>query len=235
MKHIEKHRRRAVRLKGYDYSRAGAYFVTVCTQSKLNLFGDIVDGAMQLNNAGRMVEKWWIELNHKFDNVETDEYIIMPNHFHGIIILTTANPMQDAHAEGTSTGTKDAHTGAKGTHIGAESTHIGAKGAHIGAKGAHIGAKGAHIGAKGAHIGAKGAHIGAPLQEIMQWLKTMTTNEYIRGVKQSGWRPFPGKLWQRSYYDHIIRNENELNLAREYIMYNPIRWPKDKYNVELLH
>jgi len=148
--------------------------VTVCIQGKICLFGDIADGAMQMNDAGRMAEKWWIELNHKFDNVETDEYVVMPNHFHGIIMLTIANPIQ-------------------------------------------------------------GAHTGAPLQEIMQWFKTMTTNEYIRGVKQKGWPPFPGKLWQRSYYDHIIRNENELNLAREYIMYNPIRWPKDKYNVESLH
>ena len=61
--------------------------------------------------------------------------------------------------------------------------------------------------------------------------KTMTTNEYIRGVKGTGWEPFPGKLWQRSYYDHIIRDDDKLNLARRYVIGNPTQWPKDKYNV----
>ena len=94
---MEKHHRRAIRLKGYDYSRAGAYFVTVCTQRKVYLLGDVVDGALQPNGAARMVEKWWTELNQKFNNVETDEYIIMPNHFHGIIVLATASFTKGAH------------------------------------------------------------------------------------------------------------------------------------------
>jgi len=58
----------------------------------------------------------------------------------------------------------------------------------------------------------------------------MTTNEYIRGVKQNGWSTFPGKLWQRNYYEHIVRNENELNRIREYIMNNPLQWELDRKN-----
>jgi len=67
----------------------------------------------------------------------------------------------------------------------------------------------------------------------VQWFKTMTTNEYIRGVKQYGWPPFPGKLWQRNYYEHIIRNENELNRIREYIINNPMQWALDGENPDV--
>ena len=84
---------------------------------------------------------------------------------------------------------------------------------------------------------ALGAHAGAPLlkkdvalSEIVQWFKTMTTNDYIRGVKQLGWAPFKGKLWQRNYYEHIIRNEDELDHIREYIAGNPINWALDDDN-----
>ena len=84
--------RRSIRLKGYDYSQAGAYFVTIVTQDRACLFGEVVDGEMGLNDAGRMVEKWWAELHHKFPNVQTDEFVIMPNHFHGIIMIMS-NPV----------------------------------------------------------------------------------------------------------------------------------------------
>jgi len=84
----ERHHRRSIRLKGYDYKQAGAYFVTICTQTRASFFGDVVDGEMQLNDAGRMIEHWWAELNEKFSAVETDEFVIMPNHLHGIIVIT---------------------------------------------------------------------------------------------------------------------------------------------------
>ena len=77
-----------------------------------------------------------------------------------------------------------------------------------------------------------GAHAGAPLHKIVQWFKTMTTNEYLRGVKQYGWPRCAGRLWQRGYYEHIIRNEKSLNLIREYIASNPLCWPSDPENPE---
>jgi putative transposase len=82
---------------------------------------------------------------------------------------------------------------------------------------------------------SKGAHIGAPLHgvsipKIIQWFKTMTTNEYIRGVKQLGWQSFSQKLWQRSFYDHIIRDERGLHQIREYIRANPMMWDQDGEN-----
>jgi putative endonuclease len=77
---------------------------------------------------------------------------------------------------------------------------------------------------------AKGGHAGPPLQRIVQWFKTMTTNNYIHGVKEHGWQPFKGILWQRSFYEHVIRNDEALNRIREYIQTNPQRWDLDREN-----
>ena len=168
------HHRRSIRLKGYGYSQAGAYFVTICAQNRECLFGEILDGEMALNDAERMVEKWYRELENKFADIVCDQCAIMPNHIHFVI-----------------------QTG---------------------------------VGADLRVCPDTGEHIGSPLHTVIQWFKTMTTNEYIRGVKQNGWSTFPGKLWQRNYYEHIVRDENELNRIREYIVNNPMQWEMDWEN-----
>jgi len=209
-----KHHRRSIRLQGYDYAQPGAYFVTLVTQGREPLFGRVVNGQMQPNDAGRMVERWWAELGNKYPHIVPDTRVVMPNHFHGIVIIT------------------DNHVGT-GNDVGADLRVCpDERGAHPNT-GAHVGAPlhpgaGAHPNT-GAHPGA-GAHIGAPLPAIVQWFKTMTTNEYIRGVKTLGWTPFPGKLWQRNYYEHIIRNDASLNRIRQYIIDNPARWDADAEN-----
>jgi REP element-mobilizing transposase RayT len=81
------HHRRSIRLKGYNYAQAGAYFVTICTQGRECLFGEIKNGEMELNPAGRMVQAVWEELPEHYSGVEVDEFIVMPNHVHGIIII----------------------------------------------------------------------------------------------------------------------------------------------------
>ena len=252
----DKHHRRSIRLKGYDYAQPGAYFVTIVAQGRECLFGDAVNGEMRLNDAGRMVERWWAELGKKYPDVIPDAGVVMPNHFHGIVIITdgAGAHIEGAHIEG-------AHI--EGAHIGAPlrptaaADDVGADlrvcpGTDAGARGD----VGAHIGAPlrpttvaddvnaGAHIGAPlrpttvaddvnaGARTGAPIPEIVQWFKTMTTNEYIRGVKNLGWTPFPGKLWQRNYYEHIIRNDASLNRIRQYIADNPAHWADDTENPE---
>ena len=83
----EKHHRHSMRLLGYDYAQVGAYFVTSVTKDRVCLFGEIFDGEMRLNDGGRMIEQWWFELNRKFSTVETDEFVVMPNHFHGIVVI----------------------------------------------------------------------------------------------------------------------------------------------------
>jgi REP element-mobilizing transposase RayT len=89
-----------MRLKGYDYSEAGAYFVTVCAQNRECLFGDVVDGEMRLNDAGQMVQNIWNDLPARYPDVETDEFVVMPNHLHGIIVIVGA-PLVGAHSFGT--------------------------------------------------------------------------------------------------------------------------------------
>ena len=79
------YRRRSLRLKHYDYSKAGFYFITICTQDRLHLFGEIVDGIMVLNDAGRMIHTLWYDIANDFENVKLHQFIIMPNHIHGII------------------------------------------------------------------------------------------------------------------------------------------------------
>ncbi len=83
----EKHHRRSIRLRNYDYANPGAYFVTICTQYRECLFGDVVYGEMKLNDIGNMVKRVWHQLQIKYSNVEIDEFIVMPNHMHGIIVF----------------------------------------------------------------------------------------------------------------------------------------------------
>ncbi len=80
-------RRRSIRLKGYDYAQAGAYFVTVCTQERACLFGDVVDGEMLLSDAGRIVQTVWEALPNHYPYADLDAWIIMPNHVHAVIVL----------------------------------------------------------------------------------------------------------------------------------------------------
>ena len=185
----DKHHRRSIRLKGYDYTQPGGYYITIVVQERECLFGDVVDGKMRLNDAGGMVERWWAELGNKFPHVIPDTCVVMPNHFHGIVVITDEQRT-------------------------------------------HVGYQGAHNDHQGAHNDHQGAHTGAPLPEIVQWFKTMTTNEYIRGVKTLGWIPFSGKLWQRNYYEHIIRSDVSLERIQQYITDNPARWDEDDENPE---
>ena len=111
----DKHHRRSIRLKDYDYSQAGAYFVTVVTQDRACLFGEVANGGMQLNDAGAVIEHWWIELPHKFATVDTDEFVIMPNHFRGIIVITDEPVGADLCVGPNPEGAHPAH---QGTHAG---------------------------------------------------------------------------------------------------------------------
>jgi REP element-mobilizing transposase RayT len=83
----KRQRRRIARLKDYDYSQAGAYFITICTQDRACLFGEVVDGEMRLNKSGRMVETVWVELPYFYPGVDIDTFIVMPNHVHGIVLI----------------------------------------------------------------------------------------------------------------------------------------------------
>ncbi|MGR3294239.1 MAG: transposase [Candidatus Scalindua sp.] len=172
--------------------------MTICTQDSLHLFGGITNDEMVLNDSGMMIEKWWNELKNKFPNIELNEFVVTPNHFHGIIQIINTDPIP----------------------VGADlrvcpDVHPNASPDNADNRDA------------GKHI--KGEHIGSPLHTMIQWFKTMSTNEYIRNVKNNHWPPFNKKLWQRNYYEHIIRNEKSYSHISEYIKTNPLKWLEDKY------
>jgi len=200
------HHRHSIRLKGYDYSQAGLYFVTICTQNHLCLFGKIKNGEIILNDAGIMIDKWWNELKHKYRNIKLHEQIIMPNHFHSIIQIINETDSVGADLRVCPDDTwQTSKTG--------QSHRI------------------APTGKEKSGERASGEHIGSPLHAMIQWFKSMTTNEYIRGVKNNDWPRFNKKLWQRNYYEHIIRNEKSCCQILEYVQTNPVKWQDDKYYV----
>ena len=184
------HRRRSIRLQGYDYSCSGAYFVTMCTENRECLFGEIVADEMRLNDAGQMVQMVWEQLPDHYPGVDVDGFVVMPNHIHGIIVLA-------------------------GDPVGA--TLCGPPGQ-----------------ARGQGQARGPAPTRMSLPDVVQRFKSFTTTLCRRGVKERGWPPFPGRFWQRNYYEHIVRNDDELNCIRAYIQMNPARWAWDRQNADAI-
>lgn len=207
------HHRRSIRLKGYDYSHPGAYFVTICTQDRAVLFGEVGDGEMWLNDAGAMVQSVWEEMSAFYPGVETDSFVVMPNHIHGIVILVGAAPCGRPDDLGQPQGMGQPQGVAPMLSLaGVVRVSVQAQGPGD---------------PKGQPQGV------APtlsLSDVVHRFKTLTTKRYSEGVKRYGWPPFPGRLWQRNYYEHVIRNEESLNRIRQYIADNPARWALDREN-----
>ena len=190
-------KRRSIRLKGYDYAQEGVYYVTVCVGERACLFGDVRDGEMMLNDAGRTVDKWWSELPQKYNTVKIDEYQVMPNHLHGIIMIVENDETGDVGA-GFPRPVNDKGRGNRAP--------------------------------KGrGNRAPKGRGNRAPtLGQIIAYFKYGTTKQ-INMIRNT-----PGvRLWQRNYYEHIIRSERDLTRVREYIINNPGKWVEDEYNSSL--
>ncbi|WP_413172537.1 transposase [Anabaena azotica] len=187
------HHRRSIRLKGYDYSQQGAYFVTICTYQRNCLFGEIVDGEMKLNTNGEIAKGCWLSLHQHFQNVELDEFVIMPNHLHGIILIVN-NP--------------DAEGEALANQYSQQKTNLSSQCF-------------APTGEKIKINGTKRQSLAA----IIQNYKSVSTRQVNRINKAKG-----NVIWQRNYYEHIIRNEEALNNIRQYIVTNPINWAEDEEN-----
>jgi REP element-mobilizing transposase RayT len=154
------------------YPKAGAYYVTIDVQNRECFLGEIVDCEMILNEAGKMVDEQWIALLERFSNIELDVYQVMPNHFHGIIVVTE------------------------------------------------------NVDTKNAVVQNKKPTLG----DIIGAFKSITTHEYILGVDNKNWPQFYKKLWQRNYYEHVIRDKKDLSRIRDYIQSNPANWDEDEEN-----
>src|SRR3990172_7499849 len=185
-----KHHRRSIRLPGYDYGQATAYFVTICTQNRECIFGDVIERQMVLNDPGKVVESVWRELPEHYPGVAVDACAVMPNHLHGIIILVGAGPSACPHPPGQPQGVD----GGPGRPQGVAPTKA------------------------------------LSLPDVVQRFKSLTTAKYRKGVRDSGWQPFAGRLWQRNYYEHVIRDGDDLDRTRQYIAENPLRWQEDPEN-----
>jgi REP element-mobilizing transposase RayT len=206
-----RHRRRSIRLPDYDYASPGWYFVTICEHRRRPLFGTITDdGTISLSPAGAMVTDWWHRLPAKFPHLALDAFVAMPNHIHGLLCLHGPPPADPAvvRADPRVRPATDPRVRPTPPDPGIP--------------------MGAAMG--GTHTGAAngGAHTGAPLPRIIQWWKTMTTNAYIRGVRDHGWPRFGGRLWQRNYWERVVRNDHELANVRRYIAENPQHWHRDR-------
>ena len=163
------HHRRSIRLPDYDYTQAGAYFVTMVVRDRSCLFGEIANGEVQLNETGMLVVDTWEWLATQYAYVTLDEYVVMPNHLHGIIVIDTRRG-----------GSRTAPT-----------------------------------------MPSKRK----PLGRLVGAFKTVMTKQFNRAHGTKG-RP----IWQRNYYEHIIRDGNELARIRKYILDNPAQWAFDREN-----
>jgi len=172
----EKHNRRSIRLRGYDYSKPGAYYVTICTENHDCLFGEIENGKMRLNESGEIIKNEWKNTRKIRPNVILDKYVIMPDHFHAIIIIEPELLDYPRINDNNSMERADR------IRFRSPSKNLGA---------------------------------------IIRGFKSATAKQ-INILRQTPGAP----LWQRNYYEHILRNENDLNRIRTYIINNPSNWKK---------
>jgi REP element-mobilizing transposase RayT len=183
------HHRRSIRLKGYDYTQAGAYFITICTFQRENIFGEIVNREMKLSKFGLVASQQWEKLIKRFPNIELGAFVIMPNHSHGIIQIVerevqrrdTASRFNDQNDESS-------------RRVPTERFQ---------------------------------KPVAGSIPTIVRSYKSAVAYRInlMRNDKNTN-------VWQRNYYEHVIRNEKELETITKYIEYNPMNWQLDRDNVE---
>ncbi len=177
-------RRRSLRLPSYDYASPGAYHVTICARNREPVFGAIDDDCFVGNEFGAVAEREWRLLPERYQHVRLDEWVLMPNHLHGIVVLTDDEwPVSDRTGRGRSRTTP---------------TTDGTSRANASRK---------------------------PLGRIIGAFKTVSTKKINRLRDTAG-----VSIWQRGYYEHIIRSDASLSAIREYIRSNPAAWSEDAEN-----
>ena len=178
----DRYRRRSIRLKGHDYSKPGYYHVTICSQDRECLFGEIIDRKMTLNEIGEIIDMQWRNLSVKYPRIGNNDYVIMPNHLHRIIHIQRRGGVAPP-VDGKSPGNPGA--------------------------------------------GTAPLHKTPNLGQIVGFLKYITT-KLVNTMYET-----PGKkLWQRGFFDQILRNETDVYEIRTYIKNNPRNWIDDEYNPE---
>ena len=200
----EIHHRRSIRLKGYDYSQAGWYFITLVCENRICRFGNIVNGEMILNDFGQIAYDEWVKLAERYADFELDVFQIMPNHMHGIITLNSVVRATLAVAQNDVNHQHD---------VNLPNNH--------------------DIQIDGDVVGIRAGASPAPtartaVSDIVGAYKSLVANGCLEIFKSRN--VTMGKLWQRNYYEHIIRNEQSYERISNYILMNPKKWNEDKFH-----
>ena len=223
------HHRKSIRLKGYDYSQAGLYFITICCQDRICRFGKIVgvenfQPEMILNDAGKIADECWLEIPKHFPNAKLHEHVVMPNHVHGIIELTDANVgVENFQPLPNKTG----------NIVGAENfLPLPNKTGNI------VGVENFQP-LQNTTSTSAGAENFLPLRQRNEFQKMIprSIGSIVKGYKIGVTKWFraraenfqPLQIWQRNYYEHIIRNEQSYQTISDYIINNPAKWNDDKF------
>ena len=196
------HNRRSIRLKGYDYALAGAYFITICCEYRICRFGKVVNDEMILNKFGIIAYEEWIKLADRFINFELDVFQIMPNHIHMILVL------------------KDVAVGAG--LAPAQNKNIINNFINNFINDEIVDDENQRAGASPAPTVQT-----ASISDIIGAYKSIVFNACLAIYKDKNEQM--GKLWQRNYYEHIIRNEQSYQNISNYIINNPAKWDEDKF------
>ena len=196
------------RYKNYDYSEDGFYFITICTKNRVELFGDIVGDEMVLSEDGKIAEKFWLKISGHFPFVKLDEFVIMPNHIHGIINIVPAGENNNEN-NNVGTGHCPVHT------VGhCPVPTVG----HCPVPTVGQCPVPTQKYSKFGHVMPKS------ISTIIGSFKSIVTKTINQKYKSDN------IIWQPRFYDRIIRNENELNRIRQYIIDNPYKWALDRNN-----
>ncbi len=185
-----KRNRKSIRLKGYDYSQPGHYFITICTHERQHLFGTIRDGSIQLNDMGEIADQCWRAIPEHYPGVQLDAYVIMPDHVHGVLVVTDRN-------------------------VGAETDNVGAQMGDVGAQN-FVPLREPIVPGPGKNH-RFGKTIPRSIATIVRGFKTGVTKWARKNTDHH-------IVWQRNYYEHIVRDGDAMNRIRRYIRDNPSEW-----------
>jgi putative transposase len=206
--------RRSSRLDGFDYRTPGAYFVTLCTHARDHLFGEVEDDEMVLNSSGRLLAHFWARTAGDGRLPPPWDFVVMPNHVHGVVWLPRIRPSVRWPIGVGARRPFDRDVVSVSDEVATERCPAAKMDA------SPLQRIDAEPRAKGSDPGSLGALVGA--------FKSMVTCKINRTRKTPG---LP--VWQRGYYERVIRNERELAAVRQYILDNPSRWPDDPNNLRV--
>ena len=220
------HHRRSIRLKGYDYSADGLYFITICTKERNHYFGRVIDGKMVLNERGQIVKNEWLNtINVRKDEVILHEYIVMPNHFHAIIEICRRGVSHTPQIHTPQSHTPQSHTPQSHTpqsHTPQSHTPQ----SHTPDDGLTTSDRGVcDTIDRGVCDTIDRGVCNTPLRS-----PSKTLGSIIRGFKSAVTKQIGFPVWQRNYHEHIIRNTNAFTKISNYILNNPAQWHCDMFN-----